>query len=48
MPLSPAATGYRVTEARLANSAVLIYPATPAAIAQLEEIFGRGRRRSDR
>jgi hypothetical protein len=40
MPLSPAATGYRVSEARLANSAVLIYPATPAAIAQLEEILG--------
>ncbi len=39
MPLAPAATGYRVVEARLANSAVLIYPATPAAIAQLEEIL---------
>jgi hypothetical protein len=39
MPLAPAATGYRVTEARLANSAVLIYPATPAAVAQLEEIL---------
>jgi hypothetical protein len=39
LPLSPAATGYRVAEARLDNSAVLIYPATPAAIAQLEEIL---------
>jgi hypothetical protein len=40
MPLLPGATGYRVAEARLANSAVLVYPATPAAIAQLEEILG--------
>jgi hypothetical protein len=40
MPLAPAATGYRVAEARLANSAVLIYPATPPAIEQLEAILG--------
>jgi hypothetical protein len=39
MPLSHASTGYRVTEARLANSAALVYPATPAAIEQLEEIL---------
>ena len=39
MPLSHALTGYRVTEARLANSAALIYPATPEAIEQLEEIL---------
>jgi len=39
MPLSHASTGYRVTEARLANSAALVYPATPVATAQLEEIL---------
>jgi hypothetical protein len=39
MPLSHALTGYRVTEARLANSAALIYPATPEAIDQLEKIL---------
>lgn len=39
MPLAPAATGYRVAPARLEGGAVLIYPATPAAIAQLEEIL---------
>jgi hypothetical protein len=40
IPLAPAATGYRVPEARLANGAVLIYPATPPAIEQLEAILG--------
>ena len=39
MPLSHASTGYRVTEARLANSAALVYPATPVAIEQLETIL---------
>jgi hypothetical protein len=39
MPLSHASTGYRVTEARLANSAAFVYPATPVAIEQLEEIL---------
>jgi hypothetical protein len=39
LPLSLAGTGYRVTEARLANSAVLIYPDTPTAIDQLEQIL---------
>jgi hypothetical protein len=39
MPLSHATTGYRVTEARLANSAPLVYPETPVAIEQLEEIL---------
>jgi hypothetical protein len=39
IPLSQAPTGYRVTEARLANSAALVYPATPAAIEQLETIL---------
>jgi hypothetical protein len=39
MPLSHAATGYRITEARLANSALLVYPATQAALSQLEQIL---------
>jgi hypothetical protein len=39
MPLTHASTGYRVTDARMANSAALVYPATPAAIEQLERIL---------
>jgi hypothetical protein len=39
LPLSHSSTGYRVTPARLANSAALVYPATPAAIDQLEKIL---------
>ncbi len=39
MPLAPAATGYRVAPAHMDSVAVLIYPATPAALAQLEEIL---------
>jgi hypothetical protein len=40
IPLSPSSAGYRVTEARLDNSAPHIYPATRAAIEQLEAILG--------
>jgi len=40
MPLSRASTGYKVTEARLDNSAALIYPDTPAAVEQLKAILG--------
>jgi hypothetical protein len=39
LPLSHASTGYRITEARLANSAALVYPATPVAIEQLEKLL---------
>jgi hypothetical protein len=39
LPLSPASTGYRVTDARLTNAAALAYPATPTAIEQLEQIL---------
>jgi hypothetical protein len=39
MPLSHAAAGYRITEARLANSALLVYPATEEAVGQLEQIL---------
>jgi hypothetical protein len=39
MPLSHAPTGYRITEARLANSALLVYPATQEAVRQLEQIL---------
>ena len=41
MPLLPAATGYRVAEARLANSAVLIYPATPPASPSSKQILAQ-------
>jgi hypothetical protein len=39
LPLAPSPTGYRVLEARLANSELLIYPANQAAIEQLEQIL---------
>jgi hypothetical protein len=39
LPLSHASTGYRVTDARRADSAALVYPATPVAIEQLEKIL---------
>jgi hypothetical protein len=39
MPLSHAVAGYRITEARLANSALLVYPATQEALSQLEQIL---------
>jgi hypothetical protein len=42
LPLSPVSTGYRVTQARLDNSAALVYPATPTAIGQLEQILADG------
>jgi hypothetical protein len=45
MPLSHAITGYRVTDARLANSAALIYPATPEAIEQLEKMLAERARK---
>jgi hypothetical protein len=39
LPLSHASTGYRVTDARMANAPALIYPATGVATNQLEAIL---------